>query len=168
MSGPRKTPPVRPEGRTTGRSRRTVPHASTRTRAPRFPAGRRAAVLSGLFAPAVDQLRLPLRPPFAEHGPRRLEQLRRIRVRLRGRPADETALHLVREDLLEVRAHVLGSDEHDACAADLPHARVERVRDTTPVALHDLVDVALVPRLRPAALIVPAGDVLRVVRDLHE
>ena len=89
-------------------------------------------------------------------------------MRLRRRPADERSLHLLGEELLEVRPHVLGADEDDAWPAQRPDAPVERLRDATPVAVDDLVDVSLVPRLRPAALIVLPGHVVAFVGDLDE
>ena len=49
-----------------------------------------------------------------------------------------------------------------------PEARVECVRDPPPVPFDDLVDMALVARLRPAALVVPPRHVLRLVCDLEE
>ena len=48
----------------------------------------------------------------------------------------------------------------------LPHARVERVGDLAQMLLDDVLDVPLVARLRPAALVVAAGHVLALVRDL--
>src|SRR5439155_3299283 len=126
------------------------------------------AVPRRFLAPAVKQLRLPPAPPPVEHRPHGLEDLRRVGVRLRRRPADERSLHLLGEELLEVRPHVLGADEDDTWPAQRPDAPVERLRDATPVAVDDLVDVSLVPRLRPAALIVLPGHVVAFVGDLDE
>ena len=52
---------------------------------------------------------------------------------------------------------------HVAQAAD---ALVEHLGDALQVPLDERLDVPFVARLRPAALIVPAGRVLRLVRDL--
>src|SRR5207302_7674885 len=57
-----------------------------------FPARGGAAVLPGLFAPALEQRGLLPRPPLVDHGLRGLEQLLSIGVRLGRRPADEPAL----------------------------------------------------------------------------
>src|SRR5256885_13805055 len=70
--------------------------------------------------------------------------------------------------LLEVGAHVLRTHEHDMRALQPSEAGVERVRDPPPVPFDDLVDVALVARLRPAALVVSPGYVLGLVCDLDE
>src|SRR6266540_2398335 len=133
-----------------------------------LPAGRRAAVLAGLLAPALEQLLFPSRPPLREHGTHRLEELRRVRVRLGGPPADDARLHLVGEDGLEVGADVLGPDEDDAGAAELAHARLERLGHAPEVLADDVLDVALVVRLRPAALVVPARSLLGPVGELDE
>ena len=89
-------------------------------------------------------------------------------MRLRRRPADDGVPHVVREDAFEVGAHVLGPDQHHAPARQPADARVECVGDAAPVPFDDLVDVALVARLRPASLVVPARHLLGLVRDLDE
>ena len=50
----------------------------------------------------------------------------------------------------------------------LPHTGVERVDDTAPVLLDQLVDVALEAPLRPATLVVPSRHRLGVVGDLDK
>ena len=89
-------------------------------------------------------------------------------MRLGRGPADEPAFDLSRQHLLEVGAHVLRTHEHDVRALEPSEAGVERVRDPAPVPFDDLVDVALVARLRPAALVVSPGHVLGLVCDLEE
>jgi hypothetical protein len=48
------------------------------------------------------------------------------------------------------------------------HAAVDLLPDCLQVPLHDVLDVALVPRLRPAALVVLARYFLALVDDLDE
>jgi hypothetical protein len=86
-----------------------------------LPTGRRAPIPARLFAPAVEQLRLLAAPPAVDHRTSRLEDPRRICMRLGSRPADEARLHFVRKESLEVRAHVIRADEDDARAAEGAH-----------------------------------------------
>ena len=74
-----------------------------------LPAGRGAAVPRGLFAPAREQLLLPAGAPLVEQRPRRLEQARRVDVRLGRHPADERRAHLGREQGLESGSSLLRS-----------------------------------------------------------
>src|SRR2546422_7711274 len=87
-----------------------------------LPTGRRAPVPARLLAPAVEKLGLLTAPPAVDHRTNRLEDLRRICMCLGSRPADEAGFHVVREQALEVRAHVLRAHEDDARAAERPYA----------------------------------------------
>ena len=134
-----------------------------------LPARRRAAVLARLLAPALEQPLFALRPPLLEHRPRGLEQLR---ARRRAPPPSPSRarrlLRLVREHLLEVGAHVVGADEHDGAPRSL-RTQASSVSATSRQCRSTmLVDVPLVARLRPAALVVPARHVLGLVGDLDE
>src|SRR5205823_12745276 len=66
------------------------------------------------------------------------------------------------------RADVLGADEDDAHAAQLPDGCVQRVRDPAEVLADEVLDVAAVARLRPAALVVLPRRLLGVVGQLDE
>ena len=99
-----------------------------------------------------------------------MQELGGRRVRLGVRPAHEPLLHVVREDGLEIGADVLGTgaDENDVHTAHAAHASVEGLRDALQVPVDECLDVPLVPRLRPAALVVPARRLFRPVGDLDE
>src|SRR4051794_40670430 len=131
-----------------------------------LPADRRAGVLRRELAPALDGVDLAGCPPSVDDGLRSSEDLRRRRVRLGARPADQARAHLAREAVLELGAAVLRADEDDAAVDVLADAQVERVGDALPVARDDRVDVPLVPRLRPATLVMAAGHLLGLVGDL--
>src|SRR5262249_17080208 len=53
-------------------------------------------------------------------------------------------------------------------AAQAPDAPLDRLRDLAQMLEDELLDVPLVPRLRPAALVVPPGNVVGLVGDLDE
>ena len=97
-----------------------------------------------------------------------LEQLGRGRVRVGARPADDRLARLVRELALELRPRLLGGDDdqlRSAQPADLP---VDLLGDLLQVVMDELLDVPLVARLRPAALVVAAGRVVVLLDDLLE
>jgi len=89
-------------------------------------------------------------------------------MRLGQRPAGEAVRDLLREHAFELGSDLLGADEHDGLRGQLPDAQVERVGDLAQVLPDDVLDVPLVPGLRPAALIVPAGHLARFVGNLDE
>src|SRR5688500_1696989 len=68
----------------------------------------------------------------------------------------------------ELRARLLRADDDHLGALQPPHDSVELRGDVLQVLCDELLDVARVTRLRPAALIVPARLVLGTVDDLHE
>src|SRR5436305_96321 len=61
-----------------------------------------------------------------------------------------------------------GADEDDAHAAQLPDGCVQRVRDPAEMLADEVLDVAAVARLRPAALVVLPRRLLGVVGQLDE
>ena len=74
----------------------------------------------------------------------------------------------LREQLLELRPHLLGRDDDHLRPAQAAHLPVELLGDLLQVLVDELLDVALVARLRPAALVVPAGLLVVVLGDLLE
>ena len=134
----------------------------------RAPAGGRAGVAAGLLLPALDGLGLLLAAPRLEQRLDQLEQLGRRRVRLGGRPADDRLARLVREHVLELRARLLGGDDDQARAAQPAQVPVDVLGDLLQVVVDELLDVPLVARLRPAALVVAAGRVVGLLDDLLE
>ena len=83
----------------------------------------------------------------------------------RRRPADERRPRLGREQALEAGSCLLRPGEHDANVPQPANAAIERVGHVPQVPVDDRLDVPLVARLRPAALVVAAGDVCRLVRE---
>src|SRR5207244_4308946 len=118
------------------------------------PAGGGTTVATRRLAPALDRGGLLLSPPALEQRPDDLQQLSRSGVRLGRRPADDRLLHVVRELLLELGPCLLACDDDHARPSQLPELPLEGRRDVLEVVLNKLLDVSLVPRLRPAALIV--------------
>ena len=134
----------------------------------RAPAGGSAGVAAGLLLPPLDRLGLLLRAPGLEQRLDQLEQLGRGRMRVGARPADDRLARLVRELALELRPRLLGGDDDQlrpAQPADLP---VDLLGDLLQVVVDELLDVPLVARLRPAALVVAAGCVVVLLDDLLE
>src|SRR5262245_8875658 len=87
---------------------------------------------------------------------------------LRVRPACQGPARRARKQRVEVRLRVLGANAHDTGSpqtADLP---VELVGHFPEMPAHELLDVSLVARLRPAALVVPPRLLLRPVDELAE
>ena len=88
-----------------------------------LPARRGAAVLAGLLAPALEQLLARARAHHASStGVAASSSCGASACASAVAQPSETALHLVREHLLELGAHLLRADEHDARAARLAHA----------------------------------------------
>src|SRR5438132_1594710 len=131
-----------------------------------LPARCRPAVSACFLAPALGGVRFLLRAPALEHRLDRLQQLGRARVCLGGRPPDERAAHLVGELVLERGPRVFRADEHHAGAALPPNLPVEQLSDVAQVVVDQLLDVPLVARLRPAALVMPAGLLVEALLDL--
>ena len=104
-----------------------------------------------------------------EVRPDDLEQLGRRRVRLGGRPADDRLARLGRERRLDLAAHLLRRDDHhlQAARARAPACRSRR-RPPSGGRCTSLLDVPLVARLRPPALVVLPGLLLALVDDLLE
>ena len=69
---------------------------------------------------------------------------------------------------LELGVRLLGGDDDDLRSAQAAQVAIELVRDVTEVLRHELLDVPLEARLRPAALVVPPWCLLGLVGDLHE
>ena len=74
----------------------------------------------------------------------------------------------MREDLLQLGARLLRGDNDDLDGTKLPHEPVERLGDLAQMLAHLCLDVALVARLRPASLVVPALLLLGVVGEILE
>jgi hypothetical protein len=84
------------------------------------------------------------------------------------RRADDGGLRLVREAVHELAPSLFGRDEHDPRAARAAELLVERLGDVLAVLLDEVLDVPLVARLRPAALVMASGLLLAAVDDLLE
>src|SRR5436189_2740954 len=132
------------------------------------PAGRRAAVATRFLAPALDRLRLVLRLRLHEYGLDRFEQLRRRRMRLRAHRADDRVARFLRQLFHELAPRVLGAHEHDLRRMQTPATPVELLRDPLQVFLDELLDVPLVARLRPPALVMPAVLLIELICDRLE
>ncbi len=121
-----------------------------------LPARRRTAAASRLFLPAVEHRRLLREPRLLEERLREREQLRRRRVALaRGRP-DEAVARLGRELVDERRPRLVRPDDDDMPGETAANVVVEILGDRAQMLSRELVDVPLVARLRPAALVVPS------------
>ncbi len=125
-------------------------------------------VTRGLLAPALERASLVAGAGLVEDRRHDLEQLRRARVRLGGGPADERLLGLGGQQALDLALDGVVRDHHEPQRRLAAHAPCDEVEHVAEVAGDDLVDVALVARLRPAALVVPAGSLLGLVDDLVE
>src|SRR5439155_24682131 len=87
---------------------------------------------------------------------------------LGGGPADDRLLDLVGELFLELGARLLAGDDDHSWPTKAPQPPVEGRRDVLEVILDELLDVALVARLRPAALVVPARLLVELLFELLE
>ena len=103
----------------------------------------------------------PARPASARGTARRASSSSAGLRAPRRRSSRRRALHLVREQLASNSARV-SSEQTTTSRGRRARAdvTVELVRDLPQVVLHELLDVALVARLRPAALVVLAGLLL--------
>ena len=82
------------------------------------------------------------------------------------RPTRERGAYLGRERVDELRANLLGADEHDLRRLELPLAPVELLSDSLHVLVDELLDVPLVTALRPAALVALPGRFVVMLGDL--
>ena len=105
---------------------------------------------------------------LVEERPDRLEQLGRPGVRLGRRPPDHRRAGVVRQRVLDLGAQLLRRDDDHLQAARAAQGAIDLVAHRLQVLLHEVVDVARVARLRPAALVVPARGLLGLVDDLDE
>ena len=122
---------------------------------PRRPTG----ALADLLAPALDHLRLACRAPLLDERLDDLVQLRPGGVRLGVRPADDRVRDLGRQCVLELRARLVAADDDDARPTEPAEAVLDLLDDRLVMVVLQLLDMPLVPRLRPPALIVAAGCV---------
>jgi thioredoxin reductase (NADPH) len=121
-----------------------------------------------LFSPALEHRGFLLDAPALEHRSGQLQELRRLGMSLRVRPADDRRLGFLGEQVVELGARLLRGEDHDLGMMKPPDEPIQLVRHLTQVLLYELLDVPLVARLRPAALIVLPGLILGVIRDLLE
>ena len=130
-------------------------------------AARRAA--TGLLAPALDHRVDACRPPALEQRHDDLEQLGGAGVLLGRRPADDRVRDL-RATAASANSCRTSSGHATTTRGALqpPEVALELLRDGLEVLLGEIVDVALEVRLRPAALVVAARRLLRLVGDLLE
>ena len=89
-------------------------------------------------------------------------------MRVGARPADDRALRLAGDELLELGARLLRRDDDHLRRAHPAHATVELLGHLFQVLRDELLDVALESGLRPAALVVAAGNVVGAVHDLFQ
>ena len=121
-----------------------------------------------LLGPALDELALALGAPALERRHRGLQELARLRVGLGVDGARDVGPRVVGDEVEELRARLLGGDDDHARAAQAANELVEHLGDAAEVVLGELVGVALEARLRPAALVVAPGLLLRVVGEILE
>src|SRR5207248_3796615 len=124
-----------------------------------LPAGGGAPMPRRLLPPARQQLLLLPGPPLVEQRPGRIEQPRRVDVCFGRDPADQRSPRLGREHVLEIPARLLRAGEHDAYVPQPSDTAVECIRDLSQMPVDDRLDVPLVARLRPAALVVATWNV---------
>ena len=89
-------------------------------------------------------------------------------MRLRVRPPDDRLSGLVGQLRLELAAHLLGSDDDHVQATRVAQGPVDLAPDRLQVVQNDVLDMALVARLRPTTLVVLAGHLLGLVDELLE
>ena len=85
-----------------------------------------------------------------------------------ARPPDHGLLELGREDVGELGPRLVSCDDDDSRPPECPEEPFELVGDGLVVLEVEIADVALVARLRPATLVVPALGFLGPVGDLLE
>ena len=132
------------------------------------PPGGGPSVAPDLLSPALENGGLLLDAPALEHRGGQLQELRRLGMRFRMCPADDRGPGFLGEQIVKLGASLLGGEDNDLGMMKPPNEPIEPVRNLTQVLLDELLDVALVTRLRPAALIVLPRLVLRVILDLLE
>ena len=111
---------------------------------------------------------LPLGAPVLEERLHDLGQLRLGRMSVGARPADHGLFELGREHVRELRPRLVPRDDDDPRPAEPAEDAVELPGDGLVVLEVQVLDVALVARLRPAALVMLARRLLGAVRDLRE
>src|SRR3989442_193433 len=90
-------------------------------------------------------------------------------MRFSRRPADDRFAGFLRQRVRELAAHLLGTDQNDLGSLQSAPAAVDFLRDTLQMLLDELLDVSLVPRLRPTALVMlPERLFIEVLRELVE
>src|ERR671937_2242917 len=130
------------------------------------PARGGAAVAPGLLLPALERLGLLLGAPALKHRLDHSQERCCVGMCLGRRPADDRLLPLVRELLLQLRARLVRGDHDHAGTTEAPYLAIEPVGDIAQVLLDELLDVPLVARLRPAALVVTARLLLEMLLEL--
>src|SRR5262245_59102634 len=132
-----------------------------------LPPARGGAAVAAVFRlPPFEQLLVLARASFVEQRADDLEDLAGGRVRLGVRPADDRLAGLVRQLRLELTSHLLGRDDDHVQPASAAKRAIDLVADGLQVVKDNVLDVPLVAGLRPAALVVLSGNLLRLVRDL--
>ena len=132
------------------------------------PAGGAEGVLAHFLAPTLDGLGLLGRAPLVDERLHDLTELSVGRVRVGARPPDHGVLELGREDVGELRPRLVAGDDDDPRASEPPEEPLELLRDSLVVLEVEVLDVALVAGLRPAALVMPPLRLLGTVGDLLE
>ena len=89
-------------------------------------------------------------------------------MRLGGGPTDERVARLRREFVGELRAHLLGADEHHPRRLQPAPAAIQLLCHPFQVLVNELLDVAAVARLRPTALVVLPRLFVEVFNKLLE
>ena len=134
-----------------------------------LPAGGGAPLGGRLLAPSRQLRALAQHPRLAEQGRRDVVELGRPRVGLGVGAAHHGSARLGRKQLDEPGARLVRAHDDDVGRAAAPHLRRERLGDILQVLSRVLVDVALIVRLRPAALVGPPQRLLlRQVGELEE
>ena len=133
-----------------------------------LPTRRRPPIASRFLAPALDGLRLVLGFGAFENRRDSVQELGRACLRPRGGPADEGVARLRGELVGELRTHLFGAHEHDLWRLQAAPAAVQFLGHAFQVFVDEVFDVAAIPRLRPAALVVLAGLFIEVLDQLLE
>ena len=83
-------------------------------------------------------------------------------------PPDERVPRFLRQLFGELAASLLGADEHDLRRLQTAATAIELLGDALEMFLHELLEVSLIPRLRPATLVVRPWLLLELVGDRLE
>src|SRR4051794_34503021 len=133
-----------------------------------LPAGSRPAAAPVLGLPPLERCLVVTGPRLVEQRADDAEELGRVRMRFGLRPADDRLARLVRQLALELATHLLRRDDDHVQPPAVANGPVDLLADRLQVPLDDVVDVPLVAGLRPAALVVLPGHLLRLVGELLE